>query len=135
MAQIALKITAEEAKGHAAKVIGDNTYVDDICESVHTVDEAKRLTKETDKVFESGGFHVKGWPLNEKLEDTVMINPSESQPTTKLLQSSAEEKVLGIVWNHQRDVFVFKVHPPNKSTLTKRTVLIRAKIMARTKLG
>ena len=89
MAQIALKMTAEEAKScypDAAKVLDDNTYVDDICESVHTVDEAKRLTKETDKVLESGGFHVKGWLSNEKLEDAVMVNMSESEPTMKLLQ-------------------------------------------------
>ena len=66
---------------------------------------------------------MKGWLSNENLEDAIMINPSESQPTMKLLQGSAEEKVLGIVWNHQQDVFVFKVHPPNESTLTKRTVL------------
>ena len=126
MAQIALKMTAEEAKScylDAAKVLDDNTYVDDICESAHTVDEAKRLTKETDKVLESGGFHVKGWLSNEKLEDAVMVNPSESEPTMKLLEGSAEEKVLGVVWNHQQDVFVFKVHSPNESTLTKRTVL------------
>jgi hypothetical protein len=44
MAQIALRKTAKEAENcypDAAKVITDNTYVDDICDSVHTVDEAK----------------------------------------------------------------------------------------------
>ena len=126
MAQIALRKTAKEAENcypDAAKVITDNTYVDDICDSVHTVDEAKRLTKETDKVLESGGFHVKGWLSNKSLENTVANNTSEELPAMKLLQGEAEEKVLGVVWNHEQDVFMFKVHPPNEIKLTKRTIL------------
>ena len=40
-------------------------------------------------------------------------------------RESTNHEVIGrfVVWNHQQDVFVFKVHPPNESTLTKRTVL------------
>ena len=126
MAQIALRKTAKESENcypDAAKVITDNTYVDDICDSVHTVDEAKRLTKEADKVLESGGFHVKGWLSNKSLENTVANNTSKELPAMKLLQGEAEEKVLGVVWNHEQDVFMFKVHPPNEIKLTKRTIL------------
>ena len=100
MAQIGLRKTAKEAENcypDDAKVFTDNTYVDDICDSVHTVDEAKRLTKETDKVLEIGGFHVKGWLSNKSLENTVANNTSEVLPAMKLLQGEAEEKVLGVV--------------------------------------
>ena len=82
MAQTALRKTAEEAKNcypDAAKIIADNTYIDDICDSVPSVEEAKRLTKETDKVLESGGFHVKGWLSNKSLEDTAIDNVNEDQ--------------------------------------------------------
>jgi hypothetical protein len=41
----------------------------------------------------------------------------------KLLQGEAGEKVLGVVWNHEQDAFMFKVHPPNEIKLTKRTIL------------
>ena len=74
-------------------------------------------------MLESGGFHVKGWLSNKSLENTVANNTSEELPAMKLLQGEAEEKVLGVVWNHEQDVFMFKVHPPNEIKLTKRTIL------------
>jgi hypothetical protein len=74
-------------------------------------------------VLESGGFHVKGWLSNKSLENAVANNTSEELPAMKLLQGEAEEKVLGVVWNHEQDVFMFQVHPPNEIKLTKRTIL------------
>ena len=41
----------------------------------------------------------------------------------KLLQGTTQEKILGTVWNHAKDMLVFNVNPPNDITLTKRTVL------------
>ena len=67
MAQIALQRSAEEAKEAfpgAAQVIQDNTYMDDICDSVPTKEEARHLTRDIDSVLEMGGFRVKGWVLN-----------------------------------------------------------------------
>ena len=72
MAQTALRKTAKEAKETfpaAAKVIEDNTYMDDICDSVPTVEEAKKLTTDLDNVLETGGFQVKGW-LSNRIEET-----------------------------------------------------------------
>ena len=37
------------------------------CESVNTRNEAQRLTKDIDKVLQSGGFKVKGWTSNKEL--------------------------------------------------------------------
>lgn len=64
MAQIALRRTAEEAKEAfpaAGQVIQDNTYMDDICDSVPTIEEACDLTRDIDSILEIGGFRVKGW--------------------------------------------------------------------------
>ena len=44
MAQIALRKTTDQAKSsypEAAQVLKNNTYVDDICDSVHSVQQAK----------------------------------------------------------------------------------------------
>ncbi|XP_068670912.1 uncharacterized protein [Montipora capricornis] len=68
MAQIALRKTAEEAKEAfpaAAQVIQNNTYMDDICDSVPTKEEARDLTQDIDSVLETGGFRVKGWVSNK----------------------------------------------------------------------
>lgn len=63
MALIALRKTADEGKRRypdAARVLTKNTYIDDICDSVHFVKQARQLTSETDKVLHKGKFHVKG---------------------------------------------------------------------------
>lgn len=50
MAQIALRKTANEVKEtfpKASQFIKDNSYMDDICDSVHTEEEAQKLTTES----------------------------------------------------------------------------------------
>ena len=67
MATTAMRKTAtlkEDVKPRAAEVIAKNAYVDDICDSVSTKEEAKDLTLDIDEVLESGGFHIKGWISN-----------------------------------------------------------------------
>ena len=70
MAQIALRKTAEGSKithPKAAEVITKDAYMDDICDSVDTVIEAKQQTEDIDTVLEKGGFKVKGWISNKPL--------------------------------------------------------------------
>ena len=71
MAQIALQKTAEENEilhPQATKAIKENSYMDDICHSVDTVEEARKQTDDIDKVLETGGFKVKGWTSNKTLK-------------------------------------------------------------------
>ena len=70
MAQIALRKTADEAvetHTEAAKTLLENSYVDDICDSVSTVEKAQRLTADIDEVLATGGLKVKGWTSNRDL--------------------------------------------------------------------
>ncbi|KAJ8021031.1 hypothetical protein HOLleu_40785 [Holothuria leucospilota] len=72
MALTALKRTAEEgAKEYpeAARVLHENTFMDDICTSVHSREEAKKLIKDIDKVLQKGSFKVKEWVSNLNLGD------------------------------------------------------------------
>ena len=84
MAQIALRKTADQAKGsypEAAQVLKNNTYMDDICDSVHSIQQAKRLTNELDEVLLKGGFQVKGWLSNQSLENEIV---GQEEPEMKL---------------------------------------------------
>ena len=47
--------------------------MDDICDSVHSVQQAKRLRTELDEVLLKGGFQVKGWLSNQG--HYLSINP------------------------------------------------------------
>ena len=123
MAQIALRKTADEGKSsypHVAKVLKENTYMDDICDSVHTVQEAKQLTADMDNVLSQGGFQVKGWLSNQPLQKE---KEGQRETSVKLLHGATEEKILGTIWNRTEDVFKFKFNPPEEIKLTKRGIL------------
>ena len=110
MAQTALRKTAQECKNthpKAAEVIMKNAYMDDICDSVHTVKEAKQQTEDIDDVLDKGGFKVKGWIYNKPLRDE---SENEKSEMTTMFQGAVEEKVLGITWNNQSDTLSFKVN-------------------------
>ncbi|XP_015747436.1 PREDICTED: uncharacterized protein LOC107327200 [Acropora digitifera] len=127
MARIALRNTADEAREdfpEAAQVLKDNTYMDDICDSFCTEEEARELTKCIDSVLEKGGFKVKGWLSNKATSNT----DQEKRKETAILQGVNEEKVLGVVWNSHKDMFTLKLKPElllsqQPAMLSKRTIL------------
>ena len=62
MAQIALRKTAQENKAsypEVAEVLTNNTYMDDICESVDTEKEARKLTNDIDTVLKREDLKLK----------------------------------------------------------------------------
>ena len=67
MAQIALRKTAEQeidVYHEAEETLKKNTYMDDICDSVTSLEKAEKLTDELDTVLAKGGFKVKVWVSN-----------------------------------------------------------------------
>ncbi|KAK3732682.1 hypothetical protein QZH41_000847 [Actinostola sp. cb2023] len=62
MAQIAQRKMAQvsqKASPVAAKLLTNNVYMDDICDSVDTEEEARKLAEDMDSILEKGGFRVK----------------------------------------------------------------------------
>ena len=109
MAQIALLKTADEAKKdfpEATQVLKDNTYMDDICNSVRTEEQARELTKCIDSVLETGGFKVKGWLSNKARKSST---DQKERKEAAILYGVSEEKVLGVSWNNHTDVFTLYV--------------------------
>lgn len=97
MAQIALKKkTAEEGENHslsAVKTLKENSYMDDILDSVQTVSEAPQLTTEIDEALAKGGFRIKEWQSNRDLRD---IGDKQNEEVN-VPNGSGEDKILGIV--------------------------------------
>ena len=89
--QIALQKTAMEGE--------KNTYMDDIYDSVHSAEQARKLTTEIDEVLSHGGLHVKGWLSNVTLMEDGEITNEIGKLGMRLLQGPVEEKVLGTIWN------------------------------------
>ena len=94
MAQIALRKTATE-------VLTNNTYMDDICESVDTEKEARKLTSDIDNVLKTGGIKVREWISNKVLKEKVNGDTEKEIDMFK----GDEEKVLGTLWNFKTDKF------------------------------
>ena len=153
MAQIALRKTADENEDsypEAAISLKKNSYIDDICDSVKTVKQAQELTKDLDKVLETGGFQVKGWISNEDLNDGDF---AKEDNTLKILEEEGPEKVLGVTWNSKTDNLTFTIGAgvlekisAEETKLTKRSALsyiariyepigIAASLVIRAKIG
>eukprot|EP00057_Strongylocentrotus_purpuratus_P025475 XP_011679949.1 PREDICTED: uncharacterized protein LOC100891320 [Strongylocentrotus purpuratus] len=127
MAQMALRKTAEEGAvkyPRAASAINHNTYMDDVCISVPTMSEAEELSRDVDTILADGGFNVKEWrsnkPLSRHTDETEQTGP-------KLLETISDEKVLGVVWEDDSDVFSYKVklneNVTHTNSMTKRRIL------------
>jgi len=122
IATVTLRMTAEMGKDQfpeASQVILNNTYMDDIIESVNNRKKAKKITDDIKKLLDKGRFKLKEWTYSE---DRL----SRHEPMIPMEQSTATEKVLGVVWDPIRDNFQFKVKlsfsPKKKATHTQRNV-------------
>ena len=77
----------KEEKPRAAEGILKNAYVDDICDSVNNVKEAKALMSDIDEVLDVSGLHVKQWISSEQSD--ISENPSKvTKPSRKGLRNS-----------------------------------------------
>ncbi|XP_053685942.1 uncharacterized protein LOC128735485 [Sabethes cyaneus] len=95
----------------AAEAIINRHYVDDYFDSVDTVEEAIRRSKQVSFVHLRAGFEIKNWLSNSH---DVLRGLGEQQAMQDVHFSrdkeTNNERVLGIVWNPKRDEFSFSTH-------------------------
>ena len=99
IATMALRKTAqmfENSNPDASSIIIENSYVDDILFSTANMSRADKIAKEIDSILREGGFSVKHW--------TVSGTKKPNQGSVNL----QEEKVLGMIWEPEMDVFRFR---------------------------
>ena len=104
---LALRKTALEYESvypEAVKIILDNTYVDDIIDSM-TADvlEVTTVVQQIKEVLHKGNFEVKQWISNE---DLLMASKELLLSVGNV--SNEKSKVLGMHWNPDIDGFEFK---------------------------
>ena len=84
--------------------------MDDICDSVDTVEKAQELSNDIDSVLAKGVFSVKGWISNKDMSKGNEMEKNSN--VTEVFEGGAlEDRVLGVVWNHGTDELRFKVRP------------------------
>ncbi|CAC5368503.1 unnamed protein product [Mytilus coruscus] len=94
----------------ASKMVIRNSYVDDILQSVESVDNARLITQQTEKMLAYGGFRIKHWIIsgNEKCGSTLQSQYSGESVEVDL-DEFAHEQILGMRWDPKQDLFDFKV--------------------------
>ncbi|XP_055585093.1 uncharacterized protein LOC129737947 [Uranotaenia lowii] len=105
-------IEHQERYPEAAAAIVDSTYVDDFLASRNTVNEAVKLAQDVATVNKAAGFQIPTWQSNscEVLERLGCRTERGFNGNTKdfsIDKTTTYERVLGIAWKTQKDVFVF----------------------------
>ncbi|CAB3989230.1 RNA-directed DNA polymerase from transposon BS [Paramuricea clavata] len=120
IATVALRKTAEMQKDdlrNASDTILNNTYVDDIADSVETMVTARETTGQIDDLVKVGGFQIKHWIYSSENVNDDSANRSlgsksvcekQIQNTGTACSEGDEQKVLGVRWDSNRANFVSK---------------------------
>lgn len=118
-----LRLAEDEKRNfpHAAKVLTDDTYVDDIVTGCATIDEAISLQRELTQLLQKGGFELHKWTSN-KPQALSHLSPLLVNPAARSLDSDETTKVLGLLWLPSSDVFTYNVTPMDRPC-TKRHIL------------
>ncbi|XP_055633808.1 uncharacterized protein LOC129774135 [Toxorhynchites rutilus septentrionalis] len=100
-------------------------YVEDYLDSADSVAEAVRLAQDVCYVHSRGGFHLRKWLSNSKdvLRRVGERNP-DSEKCLLLDKASSTERVLGMYWRPEQDVFTYtysvgleETHPTKRQIL------------------
>ncbi|XP_064628046.1 uncharacterized protein LOC135487854 [Lineus longissimus] len=98
-------------------------YVDDLLESLDSVQKAISMITAVTQLTSRGGFRITGW-LSNKREVLAAVSETERKhPTLDLdLDDLPVERALGVLWDIEKDVFRFRVLKPERPA-TKRGIL------------
>ncbi|XP_058814579.1 uncharacterized protein LOC131678438 [Topomyia yanbarensis] len=106
-----LNATENEADSpRAALAIKNKHYVDDYLDSVDTVEEAVDIAMDVAKIHAKAGFHIRNWQSNSTrvLEKIGGTNLSKEK-RFMLDKESCYERLLGMIWLPEEDMFSFSV--------------------------
>ena len=122
IALVALQKTAErekEAYPEAANTIKKNSYMDDVVDSVATLQVAEKLTTEISEILRRGGFSIKEWVLSNNTH-------TEKDGNFVCSNGGTDQHVLGLGWNCEKDLLLIPrkgLQHIEPTSTTKRSIL------------
>ncbi|XP_065085675.1 uncharacterized protein LOC135707720 [Ochlerotatus camptorhynchus] len=92
----------------AAAAIIHKHYVDDYFDSTNTVQEAVKRALDVKMIHLAAGFHIRNW-MSNSAEFLTQLGEAKPEQTAYFSHDkhAATERVLGIVWRPEEDVFTF----------------------------
>ncbi|XP_055604381.1 uncharacterized protein LOC129752630 [Uranotaenia lowii] len=85
-------------------------YVDDMLLSVETEEEAIKIAKEVHYIHWKGGFEMRNWISNSSNVLSALGADPVLEKNLNIATESANEKVLGMWWSTNSDLFSYKVY-------------------------
>ena len=96
----------EEMYPDTAEQLKNGSYVDDLGVVEETMEALRQRTQEADEILDHAGIKVHKWIYSRESAGSIELG----NYTDKLMADETElEKVLGIKWNAEKDVFRFHV--------------------------
>ncbi|XP_017484693.1 PREDICTED: uncharacterized protein LOC108373331, partial [Rhagoletis zephyria] len=97
---------------HAANIICNNIYVDDVMACGDSIDAVINLKTELVNLLESGGFHLRKWSSNSTA--VLQTVPAEDCEAFSKHKNGGSDyiKILGLYWNPKPDKYSFHVGTP-----------------------
>ena len=105
-------------------IVNENFYVDDCVVSVGTKPHAVMVVEQLTSLLAKGGFRLTKWLANNKIVLETIPGSERFKFLPKLdLNSTSNDRVLGIKWNFEADVFTFSVNLPKSTLMSPRSIL------------
>ena len=129
----ALQRTAQDNKDSfplEAEVVERNFYMDDLFKSVPSLLETCSLQAGLVNLLSLGGFRLTKWISNDK--NLLTAIPAELQAQS--VQTIGEEDILpteralGVIWDVQKDAFLFKIKPKELTDTGLKVISLTASI-------
>ena len=110
-----------------SKVLERDLYMDDALSGAEDIGKAQVLMSELKGICRSAGFELRKWVSSEKsLLESTPLEEREVLDSLDMDLGSSMVKTLGVFWNPELDVFVFKVavyEVPEFNCITRRHLL------------
>ncbi|XP_062541572.1 uncharacterized protein LOC134209590 [Armigeres subalbatus] len=122
----------KEQLPEAAKAVVENHYVDDFLDSRDTEEDLAKLALDVRKIQSKAGFELRNWRSNSlKVLQILGECAADMRKDFNVDKDKHIERVLGMAWIPDEDVFVYSVKLPNeleysvstKVVTTKRSIL------------
>ncbi|XP_075550276.1 uncharacterized protein LOC142583671 [Dermacentor variabilis] len=98
--------TVQEKFPRTAKILSDNLYVDDLVTGADSVEEAKRIIRESQSILKAAGMNLRKWRSNYP---ELIASFAETESAQKTLPELGPTKILGVEWRPDTDEFVFEM--------------------------
>lgn len=115
-AGFALRKTAEDHKNafdnDTSTAVLENFYVDDCLKSVPDAKQGRRLIPQLRDMLMRSGFRLVKWASNDRTVLDVVPPDERARSVVDCDQDHLPtERTLGVLWDMERDKFMFKVSP------------------------